>query len=380
MKLWMPEGADTLFLTDVRQLSDANRDAKKQPGPDAASVFPWHPLGVAAFGEAGWNKVARASLFEFSQVVTRKERAKAKDELHALLAEHRFEYIVVQQNRSKSAKKVWHDNYAQASHSGTVSWAFFDAPDSLAGMQGTHYQTLYGTLMGITDPGASYTQDALTHRWLCAVANKVQPFEPPAATTHSEPGPQMLRGLGTLLRSAIAGTPIAIDIESYSTKDLITVIGLSDGETTCGVPWEPFQPWGQSYIEPGYYLAEEGQLVRRILASAKTVIGHNILRFDIPYLARKGIPVAGTLFDSYLWHGVLLNQYRHGLQQCVAAEFVVTPWKSLHRQHAASSGLSIDDAESWICNPQELRKYNVKDVFFNWWLAKQLAVYAGVAL
>lgn len=376
MKAWLPAGADVLVLMDTRWLSDANRDAKSAPEPGQEHVHSQWPMGKLVWGR-GWDSVARVALFEFAEKVDKPARLRALDDLASLLSRP-WRHVVVLQSRSKSAKKSWTADYAEASHSGTFVWRFFDAPAGLKDMAGTHLSTPYGTLVGI--PDANYTDSLLVHRWLCAVRDNVPVFLPPAASTFTEPGPNLRGGLARLLARSLAGAPIACDIESFSTKDLITVIGLSDGETTCAVPWEAFTPYGQAYVEAGLSGAEEGRLVRRILASARKTIFHNGVRSDIPYLARKGVPVPGEVFDTYLAHGILANQYRHGLQQCVAAEFAVQPWKSFHTASVEKEGLSKEDAEAWIQDPKELRAYNASDTYYTWWLGQALARNGGVSL
>lgn len=382
MLTYLPPDADTLVLSDVRTLADAHRDAKSGATPGNQSVHETHALALEVFGARGWAGVARAALFEFGQKVTAAARAKAREELEVLLRGRQWKYIVVLQSRSKAAKKSYTDDYAEASHSGTLSWSFFKPPAPIHEMCGTFWQTPYGTVLGLPDTvGAQgYLMARLVVRWLTAVREQVPLFLPPPETTHTEAGQGMALGLTAMLASAQRGVPIAVDIESYSTKDLITVLGLSDGTNTCAVPWEPFSVYGKGYVEPGEHLSSKGQLARRILQTAKTVIMHNGERFDAPYLARKGIRLPGQIFDTYIMSGVLLNQYRHGLQHCVSAEFVVPPWKSLHRQQAETSGLDAEDADAWVCDPHELRTYNASDTMYTWWLGQQYAEYAGEKL
>lgn len=386
MFIYDPPKADVLLITDTRWLADANYDrANDLTGAGSSVLRTWKP-GLLVWGREGWaDKVARVSLFEFGQTVKAKDRGEAKDKLETYLARNssRFSTIIVLQSRSKSAKKVWSDEYSESSHTGSVCWKVFEPPAPIHQMAGTFWETPHGTVLPLQNPqNVDYVYGAMVHRWLTAVKARLPIFKPPSDTTFTEPGPAMLGGLTTLLDSATRGTPIAFDIESYSTRDLITVIGLSDGKTTCSVPWEPFTPYGQSYTEPGFHLREEGQLVRRIFLSARSLVGHNIEAFDLPYLTRKNIPVGPNAvpFDTYAAHGVLYNQFRHGLQATCAYEFVVPPWKTLHKKRASLNGMDPDLPEAWIQDPHELRTYNSLDTFYNWWLGMQLANYGGVSL
>lgn len=387
---YTPKNARILLLCDTRTLANANTDATTpaEPGQQAVQGAWWPGLDV--WGERGWEGIARCALFEFGAKVTAELREQAKRELRAHLRRNKFETIVVLQSRSKAARKVYDENYAKASHNGTVAWDFFKPPGPIATMSGSFWDTeipggkgLRATVLPLQNPqNVDYVYGAMTVRWLRAVRDNVPMFLPPADTTHTSPGLKMAAGLRGILGSTRAGKPIAIDLETYSTKDLITVIGLSDGVTTCAVPWESFVPHGQTALEPGLCTRAAGETVREILACARVLMGHNHIRFDLPYLGRKGIHVnpEAFQFDTYLAHGVLLNQFRHGLQQCVSYEFKTPPWKSLHKAHAAESGLDTDDGEAWIQDPKELRQYNASDTFYTYWLGQRLAEYGGITL
>ncbi len=384
MQHWTPVNAKVLLLTDTRQLSDANHDHKNKPLPGQQAVLRNWPYGTEVWGYTGWQTdIARVSLFEFGMTVKAPEREKARQELASYLSLHKFQYIIVLQSRSKSARKIWTDDYAQASHSGSVCWEFFNPPGSLPDMQGTFWETQYGTVLPLQNPqNVDYVYGAMILRWLLAIRESRTIFLPPEDTTFTEPGDGMRHGLDRLHFAALQGKPLAIDIESYSTGDLITVLGISDGEYTCSVPWEDFTPHGQSYIEHGLSLQPEGQLVRRILASAKSVILHNGIRFDIPYLSRKNVQLGTNVhvFDTYLAHGDLYGQFRHGLQQTVSYEFVIPPWKTFHTASVEALGLDREEAEAWIQDPQELRKYNASDTFYTWHLGQLLAQHGGIKL
>lgn len=369
---------DVLIVCDTRTLNDAHRDAESSPEPGHQSVLANWIWGREVWGHQ-WRNVARVALFEFGQDVNTKARAAVKRELRDLLVKTQPKRIVVLQSRSKSAKKVYDDNYAQGKHTGTIAWDFFQPPAPIRDMAGTLWDTPYGLVMPmLNSQNVDYVYGDCIYNWLTWTKDLREPVQPPPEATA---GLHIRAELVGLLEAAKAGKPITFDLETFNTQDLITCVGLSDGERAVSVPWEPFTPYGQSYLEPGLHLTDKGDLVREIFRTARVVAGHNILRFDLPYLARKGIPVPGRPFDTYLAHGVTLNQFRHGLQACVAQEMPVAPWKTLHRASAAKSGLDPDKhAEAWIQEPRELRSYNLRDVFFNALLVPIYAQRVGVVL
>lgn len=369
-----PPGARICLITDVRTLANANADVRRKPMPGHQSVHDFWKPGIAAFGKHDWfRRVARVSLFEFGEDVKPATRHKAKDDLLAYLDAHKFEQLIVVASRSKSAKKVYNDDYAEAKHSGTVCWTVLDPPGNIASMQGTFWQTPYGRVLPLQNPqNIDYAYGAMFARWLYAIKGHMPLFVPPAATSHIEPTAAMYEGLKRIHESVCAGRMLALDIESFSTENLITVLGLSDGVNTCAVPWQAFRPHGQDYIEPGFASSDMGRLAIRIIKSAQVLTGHNFIAFDMPMLAAQGIQTKARLLDSYLLHGVLYNQFRHGLQQCVSYEYVVPPWKSLHSQ-----GKDTDDPNAWIQNPLELRTYNLSDTFYQWHLTNSLIDYMG---
>lgn len=379
MFLYLPRPKpDVLILCDTRTLNDAHRDAEQSPEPGRQSVLQNWVWGREVWGR-DWANVARASLFEFNQEVGKDARATAKQELRELLVRTQPKRIVVLQSRSKSAKKVYDDNYAQGQHTGTIAWDFFQPPAPIRDMAGTFWETPYGVVVPmLNSQNVDYVYGDSIHNWLTWAKDLREPVRAPA---EAFAGLHIKAELKALLTSAKAGKPITFDLETFSTQDLITCVGLSDGARAVSVSWESFTPHGQAYTEPGLHLTSKGDLVREIFRVARVVCGHNILRFDLPYLARKGITVPGRPFDTYLAHGVTLNQFRHGLQACVAQEMPINPWKTLHRASAAKNGLDPDKhAEAWIQDPRELRAYNLQDVFFNALLVPIYAERVGVVL
>lgn len=380
MFAYLPEGATVLLLADNRTLGDMRADQHiPKPYGSHTVLEKWGP-GVNVWGSK-WKHVARIALFEFGQDVEHLRPHTAQN-LSKFFRYRPFEYIIVLESRSKAARRVWDDEFATSDHIGTVCWRYFHPPASIRDMGGTFWEKRVAGADTIVVPMPNHQNNDYVYRvaykrWLRAIRNKRPIFKPDPVHTRQEGqpvGPFLVR----LLESAWNGLPIALDIESVSSWDLISVIGLSDGETTVAVPWEPFVPRGCTRTEPGYCDAPEGQVVRQILACASEVFVHNGIRFDLPFLARKGVSVWGTALDSYLAHGILLNQFRHGLQQAVSYEFVTPPWKSIQKQSMAKRGDDPDDPESYSTAPAELRAYCAKDVYYTYWLATALKRHGGI--
>lgn len=243
------------------------------------------------------------------------------------------------------------------------------------GCAGTFLNTPYGHVLSLPNPAnIDYVYHGLLAQWLRWAGDSVPIVEVPGGKV------SRIDSLKVLHERTLAGSPITFDLETYSTDDIITCIGLSDGTVAVSVPWDSFIPHGQTYREAGC-TAEEKQLVESIFRDARVVVGHNILAHDIPYLRRRGIQLPDRTFDTYLGHGVANTQLRHGLQAVVSYDFPVEPWKALHICSARESGLDpAYEAAAWIQNPKELRAYNTQDTYFNALVAPLIAARCGVML
>lgn len=390
MKSWLPsKHVKTLLVTDYTTKNDENID--RQTGvstPGKQSILAnWWP-GREVWG-CDWAGVGRIALFDFQDEPTLKERKAAVAALKEFLATLRPDNIICLQSLSKGAKKLYDDSLDSSGGSGsTLCWDIFGAPGSIGGSRdksacgGTFIDSPYGRVLGLPNPSnGDYVVLSSILQWLEWTRDNVPTVRVPAETTFSEPGEGQRAALKRLVAIAKQGKPITFDLETFSTEDLITCVGISDGVTTVSVPWDSFLPHGGSSVEHGLAKGPEGRLVRAVFKEASVVVGHNILGHDIPFLRRRGVAVPGRTFDTYLAHGVCMNQFRHGLQ-AVVSQFVPTgPWKTFHMEHAKQSGLDpAYDPRAWIQNPKELRGYNAEDSFKNSLIAEPLASRCGILL
>jgi hypothetical protein len=351
-------GANVLILTDVRFTGDAHEDTV---------LANWKP-GLKVWGRA-WGGVARAALWNPGTKPTSEDRAKAREELKAFLLRRKFHRIVVLETQSQQARKVYNEDEAAADHAGTVVWDFFSPPAPISEMAGTLWQTEYGLVMPLLNyRNRDWVYGGVIFEWLRWIRDG---YEPVTAQQHiTEPGVPMRRQLQDYLKQVRAGRPLTLDIENVEGSPIITVVGLSDGETSVSVPWHPFVPFGTQSLEPGFRDEVEGQLVIECLRECELIIGHNLLEHDLPILLADGVATKGQVFDTYLASGVVFSQFRHGLQQCVSYEFPVHPWKTLFRAaQKARTGLVESVPEFWLSFPEHQRLYNGEDAFHNHLLA-----------
>lgn len=373
---------ELLVVTDTRTLNDANIDVQAgyPPAGKQAVLQNWW-LGQEVF-KRDWKGVARIALFNISERVTRESRKQAAQEFRDALAELQPRRIVVLQSLSKSAKKVRDDGMLTFSNViGTYCWELFNPPGPIMpgrdwpGCAGTFLNTPYGPVLSLPNPAnIDYVYHGILAQWLRWAGDGKQIINCPVGNE------SRIDTLQALLKSSLSGKPITFDLETYSTQDLITCIGLSDRTSVESVPWDEFVPHGQSYTEPGC-MAEEESLVKQILKNARIIVGHNILAHDIPYLRRRGFVLPERTFDTYLGHGVANTQLRHGLQAVVSYDIPVEPWKALHICSAKESGLDpAYEAAAWIQNPKELRGYNKQDTYFNALVGPIIAARTGINL
>lgn len=366
MFVYAPPKATTLVLTDVRYTADAH---------DGTVLQNWRP-GLYVW-KGRWESVARIALWNPGHKPTPRDRAAARTELAEFLDKHKFTRIVVLETQSQQARKVYNEDEAEAAHSGTVVWDFFSPPAPIGEMAGTLWKTPYGLVMPLLNHrNRDWVFGGVIAEWLRWIR---EGYEPVTAVQHlTEPGIAMQRQLSDYLAQACAGKPLTLDIENVEGSGLITTLGLSDGETAVAVPWDSFVPFGQKSLEPGFRDEVEGQLVREILLTCRCLVGHNVHDHDLPLLRSSGVKVAANeVFDSYLAHGVIYSQLRHGLQQALSYELPVPPWKTLFRAaQKARTGLTEVIPEFWLSFPEHQRRYCAGDCFYNHLLG--LALYPRI--
>lgn len=377
-----------LVVTDAVSLNDSNinRQRGHQP-PGKQSVLQNWWLGKEVF-KREWSEVGRIALFDFHQEVSTDAKRKALAELKRMLTAAQADIIICLATPSRSAKKLYDDAADTGTeHAGTLCWDVFDPPGTIAGSRdksgcgGTFWDSVYGRVLALPNPAnLDYVYlDPLT-RWLGWARDGRPTLQLPTVSTFTEPGEAQNAALRRLRETIAGGAPLTFDLETFSTEDLVTCIGLTDGETTVSVPWDPFVPYGASQVEPGAS-EEAAELVRAIFKASRVVVGHNILGHDVPFLRQRKFKLPDRMFDTYIAHHVTQSQLKHGLQAVTSYFEAIPPWKTVHQRSARESGLDpAYDARAWIQNPKELRGYNAQDTFYNSTFAEPLASRCGMLL
>ena len=399
------------FVTDARLKFD--RELQEERG--GSPVFTAWGFGRAVLGPREWAKTTRIALYDYGEdtdslrpewdtwatewlaahpkksakqahkLALAKQRISIREELREYLRANRFRCVVVLQTRGAEQKSK--EDFGDAKGlKGTMGWDALNAPDSLAEMAGCVWDSPFGPVMPLLNPinyekvYGELIRRQLRGAWALATGQK-RVFAPEPAELYFAPDGTQPAALLRILASARAGIPIALDIESYSPQDLITAIGLSDGVTSVSVPWDEFAVYGADRTEPGEAGtdSESERLTRQILLTPGPKLLHNYT-YDIPFLERRGVAVAGPYHDTMAMHGVVYKQWRHGLQRAVSGEFLIPPWKSLWRPKNPPDGLSKDDAEWWVLEPLALREYNCRDAWYTWHLGQALAWKVGIKL
>ncbi len=374
----VPQSPNGLVLVcDVRLKHD--RDLQEAEG--GSPVLRHWPFGVACLGKRAWAGVTRVALYDYGSKITPELKRAAAADLMAYLVSRRPACTVVLQTRSAEQKSK--DDFGDAQGlTGTHCWVAMKAPDRLPEMAGCVWDAAWGPTVGVLNPiNYEYVFRELIRRHLNAglaiATNHIRPPIPGAiAWTDHAPAHALLIQIRD---NAVNNFPVAVDIETFSDLTLVTAIGLSDGTNSVSVPCEGFSVYGANREEPAG--SEKAlSLVREILATRCPKIFHNYT-FDVPMLEEKGFPVNGPIHDTMAMHVTVYKQWPHGLQKAVAHELLVGPWKSEHKpQGAKKLGLTKKDARYWICDPEELRRYNCLDAFHTWRLARALAPKLGVSL
>lgn len=357
------------LIADQRLPSDTEEDQ-----PNGVCVFQHWAFGKAALGRE-WPNTARIALYDHGvnpwKNMTKKEAAEERKNRRNTLLNHlsqmRPKCILLLQSASRADE--------DSPFHGTMCWDAFGPPDSLKAMQGTCWSTPYGPVVPLLNPFSyEYVYGWLIRRWMRMGLQLAQGTMARLECTKIYATPSA--ELPSIIDQIRATKLVAVDIESYSPKNLLTAVGLSNGDLAVSVPWDPFYPFGSDTLEPGYaessllpaYAAVRTALRDLLAEPSVTKVFHN-KSYDIPFLAEKGLPVGGTCHDTMGMHREAYRQFRHALQIACATEMCIPPWKSLYKE----PGFKKDDPNFWIVNPLKLRKYNCQDAFFTWHLAQALA-------
>jgi hypothetical protein len=386
-------------VTDARLRSDIN----------TRSVLAEWRFGTRVLGYRNWARVTRVALHEYKEdtgalspannallkevpekkrkavfrKLLAKQRAAVREQLLELLTKRQFKCVVILQSPTVNADSKDEDDNTAVNLRGTQAWAALEPPDSLVECSGTLWKSPVGPVMALLNP-INYE---FVYRELCArhlraawvhAIGKLNVLEPdPLCSSHLISDAHRARLFTTLAQSAEAGNPISVDLEAAN--DVITAIGLSDGNISISAPWDAFIPYGSREQEPRISRQEE-QLVRHILNTQATKIFHNY-SYDVPILRERHITLGGTVADTMAMHGIVYKQWRHGLQRAASSEYLVPPWKSLWKpQEPVAKQLTKADPEYWTLDITNQRAYNLKDSFYTVHLAKGLAPKLGIKL
>lgn len=136
--------------------------------------------------------------------------------------------------------------------------------------------------------------------------------------------------LESYAESIIAGTILAVDIETKPKFRAITSIGLGTIEFAVSIPfWDPKSP-GQSYWASVEEEIRAREIIAKILEDPATTKVLQHAAYDIPWLkVIWGIEVAGPVIDTRLEHFALFPELPHNLAEMASTYLMMEPWKAI---------------------------------------------------
>lgn len=349
-----------VIIADWRLKTDGDLDRNE---PERTHVLEFWKFGRWCLGRR-YAPATRIALFDYGEKPSNAEAAKRREALVAWLEANRPErvYIIPTPDSTMGAEAV--------ALKGTHCWNALRAPDTLEAMRGTRWMYRPGVEVTPLFPVAKRVKEL--QRWSMAMwlrAAAMPTLHLPEERASIHPSLKMLE-----LMESMRGKPLAVDLEFNPSIDIVTAIGLSDGVSAVSVPWDRYLPRNNETCEKG--LNDYGRIrtdirrtLRHLLADRTCKIAHNFVA-DIPRLTTRGFEVNGKLHDTFAAHAIALPELRHGLQHAAASLLPVPPWKSLYKPSRLARGITRDDAEFWVADPEALRSYNTKDAFYTWHLAR----------
>ena len=337
-------------------------DARSKHCMETGEVLRDWALGRRALGRTEWARTLKVALREHgTDPWTSKQVKGEKDAVVGTLLGRGISVVVPVQSPSTPGVRQVHS-----------AWNMFGHPGSPYKWAGTVQQSPPFYVAPILHPGNyEYVYGWLLERWLRqahqVAAGQLRPLPWPELCWM--PGQKMYRKLLAIFN---AKRPVAIDIETNMAGTLITAIGFANGEGTVSVPWDSYEIAGTNgQREMGLLDYGFGHHIQRLAinileSGEQPKILHNGA-FDVVQLKKHGITLRGFEHDTLLLHRVCYPQYRHGLQQACATEFVVEPWKCLFKPPRVKP-----DEDHWLGCPVELRQYNCKDSYATWKLWQSL--------
>ena len=222
-----------IILTDYRNKADQDRDTAYG---GMHVLHDWH-IGRAAFGGLRYlNQVSRWALFNAGHKPTERQRNEARHALLKGLRESKPTRVYVIPNETGTQQKL----------PPSLCWQALGAPDSAGNMRGTCWPWEHHTITPLypNSPVLKQLQQVQQTHWL----RRWQEPTLRCAAKYTVPDEHMFRAL-----MAMAGaTHIALDIETMTTGNLITAIGLSDGRSAVSLPYDTYRPYQHDEDEPGY--------------------------------------------------------------------------------------------------------------------------------
>ena len=344
-----------VILTDYRFSADKALDEAH----GGTHVLHQWAIGRAAFGGLRYlNQTTRAALFDYRQDLSERVRNAARVELAEWLKKLPPSRIFVLPNATGTRDQL----------PATLCWQALSAPDGAAQMRGTCW-TRNGHLITPLYPDAPLLKDVQKVQQ----AEWLRRWQEPVLTCKRKHAYLSQDAFAALVRM-VSAKVVAVDIETMTTGNLITAIGVSDGHTAVSVPYDTYRPYQHTEDEPGWRMYGDlgvscRTVVSEILSSSSIKVFHNYT-FDKPRLEAEGFTIGGTVHDTFAAHAIAWPELQHGLQHACASLLNVPPWKSVY--HPQLKGITRDDEEFWIADPVALRDYNCDDAFYTWHLAAHL--------
>jgi uracil-DNA glycosylase family 4 len=152
--------------------------------------------------------------------------------------------------------------------------------------------------------------------------------------------------------------PVAFDVENIPSKDILTCLGVSDGEHTVTVPWHSYETLKYGSIKGLDQYGAQGkrikELIKEILETHE-VVAHNAM-YDIKEARNIGINIT-KWFDTLLAHAVLYQPLPHNLEDITLQYYHCERWKSDFKVSPDAKGLDVYFQRPY----RELSIYNSKD-------------------
>lgn len=357
-------------VTDWRLSSDRDLD---ESDPGRAHALDFWRFGRFCFGKQ-WLSTTRVALFDHGAKPSLSHAAAQRGALAAWIEQHRPRrvYIIPTPDSTMGAEAV--------ALKGSHCWAALHAPDTLEAMRGTRWAYNAHTEVTPVFPTARRVKEL--QRWCMAQwlrAHAMPTLELDEERLCIRPSLKMLN-----LMDSMVGRPLAVDLEFNPTTDIVTAIGLSDGQSAVSIPWDRYTPRNNEKEELGLndyrFLSRDlVRVLRRLLSAHTAKIAHNFIA-DVPRLERKGFVINGPLHDTFAAHAIAFPELRHGLQHAAATLLPVPPWKSLYKPSRLARGITREDSEFWTADPKALRSYNCRDAFYTWHLCRAVLPHVGQTL